>query len=71
VSLGAAFDWGGESRINGLRHDDRQRDLLYGISAGLPIGSRSSAKLAYIGSRTHEKVGQDSDSIAFSYLIRF
>jgi hypothetical protein len=71
VSLGAAHDRGGESSINGVRKDDKRRDLLFGISAGLPIGSRSSVKLAYVGSRTREDVGKDTDSVAFAFSIRF
>lgn len=71
VSLGAAHDRGGESKINGEKKDDQRRDLLYGISAGLPIGSRSSVKLAYVGSRSREDVGKDTDSVAFAYSIRF
>jgi len=71
VSLGAAHDRGGESSINGDKKDDERRDVLYGISAGLPIGSRSSAKLAYVGSRSKEDVGKDSDSIAFALSTRF
>lgn len=71
ISIGAAHDRGGESSINGEKKDDKRRDLLYGISAGLAIGSRSSVKLAYVGSRTREDVGKDTDSIALAYSIRF
>ena len=71
VSLGAAHDRGGESKINGEKKDDRRRDLLYGMSAGLPIGSRSSVKRAYVGSRSREDVGKDTDSVGFAYSIRF
>lgn len=71
VSVGAAHDWGGESKIDGENKDDERRDLLYGISAGLPIGSRSSVKLAYVASRSSEDVGKDSDSVALGYSIRF
>jgi hypothetical protein len=71
ISLGAARDRGGESKINGVRQDDRRLDLLFGISAGLSIGSSSSVKLIYVGSRTHEDAGTDADSVALTYLIRF
>jgi hypothetical protein len=71
ISLGAAHARGGESSIDGEKKDDERRDRLYGISAGLPIGSRSSVKLAYVGSRTSEDVGKDTDSIALAYSIRF
>jgi len=71
VSLGAAHARGGESTINGVKKDDERRDLLYGVSAGLPIGSRSSVKLAYVGHRSREDVGKDTDSVALAYSIRF
>ncbi len=71
VSLGAAHDRGGESSINGDKKDDERRELLYGISAGLPVGSRSSAKLAYVGSRSNEDVGKDTDSVALAFSTRF
>jgi len=71
VSVGAAHDRGGETKINGEKKDDERRDLLYGISAGLPIGSRSSVKLAYVASRTSEDVGVDSDSMVLGFSIRF
>jgi hypothetical protein len=71
VSLGAAHDRGGESSINGDKKDDERRDLLYGISAGLSIGSRSSVKPAYVGSRSHEDVGKDGDSIALAFSTGF
>lgn len=71
ASIGAGYDLGGESKINGVEKDDRQRELLYGVSAGLPIGSRSSVKLTYIAGRTYEDTGQDTDSFALSCSIRF
>jgi hypothetical protein len=71
VSLGVAHGRGGESTINGVNKDDERRDWLYGISAGLPIDSRSSIKLAYIASRTSEDLGKDTDSVALAYSIRF
>jgi len=71
VSVGAAHDWGGETKINGENKDDERRDLLYGISTGLPVGSRSSLKLAYVAVRSSEDVGKDSDSFALKYSIWF
>lgn len=71
VSVGAAHARGGKSKINGERKDDERRDLLYGISAGLPVGARSSVKVAYVGRRSSEDVGTDSDNLAFGYTLRF
>lgn len=41
------------------------------MSADLPIGSSSSVKLSYSGSRTSEDVGKDTDSIVLAYSVRF
>jgi len=71
VSVGAAHARGGESKINGERKDDERRDLLYGISAGLPVGTRSSVKVAYVGRRSNEDVGTDSDNVGVGYTVRF
>jgi len=71
VSVGAAHDWGGESSVDGVRKDDSKRDLLVGLSAGLPVGRRASAKIGYVGSRTGEEVGADTDSIAVAVSFRF
>ena len=71
VSVGTAYDWGGKSTINGDKKDDEKRELLYGISAGLPVGTRSSVKLAYIGSRSNEKIGKDTDNVVFAFSTGF
>lgn len=71
ISVGAAHDWGGKSTINGEKKDDERRDLLYGISTGLPVGSRSSVKITYVGSRSSEDVGKDTDNVGLGYTVRF
>ena len=71
VSVGAAHDWGGETKINGEKKDDERRDLLYGISAGIPVGSSSGIKIAYVASRSSEDTGKDTDSVALGYSFRF
>jgi hypothetical protein len=71
TSIGAAYDEGGESRIDGVRRDDHRRDLLYGISAGLTVNRHSSLKFAYVGSRTREDLGSDTDNLALALSIRF
>jgi hypothetical protein len=45
-------------------------DLLYGISAGHPLSRRISAKIGYVGSRTEERIGDDTDSIALAISFR-
>ena len=71
TSIGAAYDEGGESRIDGVRKDDRRREFLYGISAGLSVNRHSSLKFAYVGSRTREDLGADTDNLALALLVLF
>jgi hypothetical protein len=71
TSIGAAYDEGGESRIDGVRRDDRRRDLLYGISAGVTVNRHTGLKFAYVGSRTREDLGSDTDNLALALTIRF
>jgi hypothetical protein len=71
TSIGAAYDEGAESRIDGVRRDDRRRDLLYGISAGVTVNRHAGLKLAYVGSRTREDLGSDTDNFGLALTIRF
>jgi hypothetical protein len=71
TSIDTAYDEGGESRIDGVRKNDRRRDLLYGLSAGFSYHRHPSLKLAYVGSRTREDLGADTDYLAVSLWIRF
>jgi hypothetical protein len=64
TAISAAYDEGGESRIDGAPRDDRRRDLLYGISAGFAVNRHDSLKLAYVASRTREDLGLDTNNLA-------
>ena len=70
-SLGAAYDWGGKSTIDGVDKDDRRADVLFGLSAGVPIDRHNSVKIAYIGSRTRKDIGSDSDRVVVAWSVRF
>ncbi|MFW2440159.1 MAG: transporter [Arenicellales bacterium] len=69
VSAGAA--WAGQSSVNGEAKGDQKRDSLYALSAGLPVGRRSSIKIAYAKGRTHKEVGSDADNFAVAYIGTF
>ena len=71
ASLGAAYDWGGESAVDGVTKDDYRETLFYGASAGVAIDRRSSVQIAYVGSRTQTDIGSDTDNIGLGYSIRF
>jgi hypothetical protein len=71
VSLGAAYDWGGRSTVEGVVKDDYREDLLYGISAGLAINRQLSVQIAYVANRTQTMVGSDTDNVALGVSVRF
>ena len=71
ASVSAEYADGGESSVDGIRKHDRRGDLLYGVSLGLPLNRQSSVKIAYVGSRTQEEIGGDTENLAISYSFRF
>jgi len=71
VSVGAAYDWGGRSTVDGVTKDDYREDLLYGISAGLTVSRQLRAQISYIANRVQTKVGSDLDNLAVALSIQF
>jgi hypothetical protein len=67
VSFG--YDYGGESTINGVEKDDRRQDIALALNYVYPINRRSGIKVAYIGTRTQESVGQDTDTLTAGFSI--
>jgi len=71
ASVGAAYDWGGRSTVDGVTKDDYREDLFYGISAGLAVNRQMSAQIAYVANRAQTKVGSDLDNLALGLTIKF
>ena len=71
ASLGAAYDWGGESRVEGVAKGDYRETLFFGLSAGISIDQRSSVQVTYVGNRAQKDIGADSDNVGLAYTIRF
>ena len=59
----AGYDYGGRSTLNGTRKDDRKQNLLWALSFGAPITRQLGVKVAYVGTRTQENTGIESDTI--------
>lgn len=66
VSLSGGYDYGGENTINGVDQDDRKQDIAWKISYAYPINRASGIKVFYIGTRTQESTGFDSETLAAS-----
>jgi len=66
VSASVGYDYGGESKINGVEKDDNKQDVGWGLSFAWPISRNAGFKASYIGSRKLESTGLDSDTLAAS-----
>ena len=59
----AGYDYGGKSTVDGTAKDDLKQNLYWAFSFGFPISRHLGAKIAYIGARTQESTGSDSDTL--------
>ena len=71
ASLSAGYAWDGESTVNGVEKGDKKRIFLSAATFGLPIGRSQSLKFAYIRNRTNTSTGNDIDSLAIAWSLRF
>jgi len=62
ASASAGYDYGGRSTVDGEKKDDRKQDIGWALSVGFPLSRHLGGKLAYVGTRTQESTGVDSDS---------
>jgi hypothetical protein len=69
TAASAGYGYGGESTVNGVDKDDRRGKLAWALSLGYPITRQFGVKVAYLGTRTQESVGQDTDSIVVGFAI--
>ena len=63
----AGYDYGGRSTVDGTSKDDRKQNLAWAFSFGFPVSRRLGVKVAYIGTRTQEATGIDSDTFAVAF----
>ena len=68
AAAGAGYGYGAESTVNGVEKDDRKENLAGSLSVGYSFTPQFGIKVGYLGLRTREPVGKDSDSIAVGIL---
>ena len=67
ASVSAGYDYGGRSTVDGTSKDDRKQNLAWAFSFGFPVSRHLGAKIAYMGTRTQESTGIDSDTFAVGF----
>lgn len=69
VSFSLGYDYGGEYTVNGIDKNDTKQDVGLKLSYAYPINRASGLKLSYIGTRTKETTGFDSETLALSLSL--
>ncbi len=69
AAAGAGYAYGGESTVNGEEKNDRKENIGWAFSFGYPITRQLGVKVAYLGIRSQESTGQDSDSIVVALAV--
>ncbi|MBW2194015.1 MAG: transporter [Deltaproteobacteria bacterium] len=66
--IGASFGWdyGGEISVDGVDKDDTKQNIAWALSFAYPINRSSGFKVKYIGTRTREATGFDSNTVTSS-----
>ena len=63
VGAGFGYDYGGENSVNGIDSDNRMQDIGWAFTLAYPINRRAGISFKYIGTRTQESTGLDSDTL--------
>jgi hypothetical protein len=66
-SASGGYSYGKRSTVDGVEKDDRKEFLAWAFSFGFPISRHLGVKVAYIGTRTQESTGIDSDTLAIGF----
>jgi hypothetical protein len=67
TSASAGYDYGKKSTVDGVKKDDRKENLYWALAFGFPLNRHLGVKVAYIGTRTQESTGNDSDTFALGF----
>jgi hypothetical protein len=62
AGAGIAYDYGGESEVNGDNKDNRQQNEAWGANISYPLSRRVGVSLLYIETKTKRSTGLDSES---------
>jgi hypothetical protein len=69
LGASAGYGFGGRSEVDDREKNDRRSQVSWALSLGIPINRQLGLKLAYVGSRSLERVGSDKDTIAVAASV--
>jgi hypothetical protein len=62
AGVSGGYDYGGRSTVDGISKDDRKQNLAWAFNFGFHVSRPLGVKISYIGTRTLESIGIDSDT---------
>jgi hypothetical protein len=71
MAASAGYGIGAESKIDGVRQDDENENIVWALSLGFPLPKHVAGKIAYIGSETLVSTGADSDTISLAIVVNW
>jgi hypothetical protein len=63
ASTGFGYQYGGENSVNGIGSNNRLQDIGWSFSLAYPINRSAGISVKYIGVRTQESTGLDTDTV--------
>jgi hypothetical protein len=67
LQTGLGYGYGGQAQINDIKKDNKRSDLAWSASFGFPLTRKVSIKIAYLGIRTQNGVGFNSNTGSLSF----
>ena len=70
AALSGTYDYGGATKIDGIKSDDQQDNFRVGGTLAFPVNKNNSIKL-YASSSVHTRVGSDINLVGFVWQYRW
>jgi hypothetical protein len=69
ASISVGFDYGGKTTVNREKKNDLKQNVGWALSFGVPVSRHVAIKTAYVGTRTQESTGIDSDTLSIAIAV--
>ncbi len=69
LTASTGYGHGGESTVNGVPANDLKGNFGWGLSLGIPINRTMGFKLAYVGTRTQQDTGADTNTFSAGFSL--
>ena len=63
------YDYGGRSSVDGVTKISRVQDIGWALSLMIPLNRHAGIKTSYLGTRTQESTGFDSDTVSTGVAV--